>query len=229
MIAAKVSALVSLLAIAAGPAMATIIVTQPVASTTGHGDKHLQVEWHDDGAAPKFADWGKVNVYLATGSHDVQWRLQTLAEDVDAKDTSDKYKIDPTVGPNGGYYFLRFEGSTPAAGSTSPPMAFSARFTLDKMTGTFNSTIKAELEGAGGTASAGGGASATPTGGLATSVRAMATSSSSTSTSPASAAAKTNSPVSANSSSQPSSASKISLAGSAALLTGLAAAGLALF
>ncbi|KAI3480739.1 hypothetical protein L1887_57005 [Cichorium endivia] len=47
-------------------------------STTGHGGKRLSVEWNDDGKSPSRRDWGRVNIYLATGSRDVQYKLQTL-------------------------------------------------------------------------------------------------------------------------------------------------------
>lgn len=120
-------------------------------STTGHGGKQLTVEWNDNGQAPRRRDWGRVNIFLATGSQNVQYKLQTLDTNVDYNAGQGSYHIDPTVGPTGGYYFLRLEGTNTTTHSV-PAMAFSARFRLEDMTGTFNSTVMATVQGTSGTA-----------------------------------------------------------------------------
>lgn len=119
-------------------------------STTGHGGKRLNIEWNDDGKTPTRRDWGRVNIYLATGSRDVQYKLQTLATNVSYNAGEGRYQISPTVGPTGGYYFLRFEGTNTTTNSI-PAMAFSARFRLEDMTGNFNSTIMSTIQGGSGT------------------------------------------------------------------------------
>ncbi len=96
-----------------------------ISSTTGHGGKRLHIDWKDDGKAPTRRDWGKINIYLATGSRDVQYKLQTLDTNVDYYQGSANYTINANVGPNGGYYFLRFEGTNTSAAGGIPQMAFS--------------------------------------------------------------------------------------------------------
>ncbi|KAN0062275.1 hypothetical protein ACQY0O_005456 [Thecaphora frezii] len=232
MVATKISTLVTMVALAAGSAMATVVVTLPVASTTGSGGERLEVQWKDDGTAPKAADWGSLNIFLCTGSHDVQYRLQELGTAVSTDKTDGKYKIDPTVGPNGGYYFIRFEGTQPGADGKAP-MAFSARFTLDNMSGNFNQTVMDQVNGAGGTASPGGGASATKTGASTATASGLTASKSATSTTTAAATGNpgnkgsSTSASSANSTSGAASFDVASLARSATLLTGLVAAGIA--
>lgn len=147
----------------------------PCRSTNGSGGKNLDVEWKDDGSSPKASDWGNINIYLATGSHDVQYKLQTLDTNVAYNKGTGSYKIDADSGPSGGFYFLRFEGT---AGNGTPPMAFSARFSLNGMSGTFNSTVQAQLSSSGGTASAGG-AAATVTSAASSASRAVSSASSS--------------------------------------------------
>lgn len=71
-------------------------------STKGKGGKKLDIEWNDDGKSPKLSsDWGSINIFLATGSHDVQFKLQELATGLSNSKTSGHYRIDQTVGPSG--------------------------------------------------------------------------------------------------------------------------------
>ncbi|SAM81111.1 uncharacterized protein UBRO_02748 [Ustilago bromivora] len=151
MVAAKITTIVVLALAAADAAVSTIVVTKPVASTNARAGRRLQVEWNDDDKAPTRRDWGRVNIYLATGSRNVQYKLQTLASNVSYNQDEGSYNIDASVGPSGGYYFLRFEGTNTSAAGGSPPMAFSARFNLNGMTGNFNSTIMSQLQGTSGT------------------------------------------------------------------------------
>jgi len=73
----------------------------PLSSTEGRGGRKLDIEWNDDGQSPKLSsDWGSINIFLATGSHDVQFKLQELAQGLSNKKTDGSYRIDKTVGPN---------------------------------------------------------------------------------------------------------------------------------
>ncbi|KAJ9478060.1 hypothetical protein PHBOTO_001637 [Pseudozyma hubeiensis] len=150
MVSAKIATFAVLVLAAADAVVSTIVITKPVASTTGHGGKRLDVEWNDDGKSPSRRDWGRVNIFLATGSRDVQFKLQTLDTNVSYNAGEGQYQISPTVGPTGGYYFLRFEGTNTTTNSI-PAMAFSARFRLEDMTGNFNSTIMSAIQGTSGT------------------------------------------------------------------------------
>lgn len=197
-------------------------------STTAHGGKRLHVEWNDDGKAPTHRDWGRVNIFLATGSRDVQFKLQTLATNVSYNQNSGDYTLNANAGPNGGYYFLRFEGTNTTT-NPIPAMSFSARFSLDDMSGNFNSTIMSTLQGASGTAqlTAAAAAAATPS---ASSVPSFGFTTSSIS-SMSSAAAPSASVASSQSNAVKSTSAAASnkLAGYASAIVGLAAVGAAFF
>ena len=196
-------------------------------STVGHGGKRLRVEWNDDGKAPSRRDWGRVNIWLATGSRDVQYKLQPLATNISYNTDSADYNIDASVGPSGGYYFLRFEGTNASQTGGIPPMAFSARFNLDSMTGNFNSTVMAQLSGASGTgqltAAAASPSATSPSFFSFTSTQSMATSTSAAAASASSSVASSQ----ASSSKSTSGAAANKLTGYASALVGLAAVGAA--
>lgn len=111
------------------------------------------MSWSDDGESPKLSKsgWGNIDVYLAAGSQNTQFKLQKLASNVKPKKHIGVYKIDKSIGPNGDYYFIRLEGSKKQSNGY-PVMSFSARFELKNMTGTFNSTVMAAAKGAEGAA-----------------------------------------------------------------------------
>lgn len=96
------AAVTALLAVAQ-TVTSTAVITQPVASTDKNGGSHLTIEWHDDGKAPALKDWGDVNIFLAAGSQNVQFKLQEVAAGVKNTATSKRFKIDPTIGESGPY------------------------------------------------------------------------------------------------------------------------------
>ncbi|PWN40510.1 hypothetical protein IE81DRAFT_325512 [Ceraceosorus guamensis] len=147
----SLAAVTALLAVAQ-TVTSTAVITQPVASTDKNGGSRLTIEWHDDNKAPTLKDWGDINIYLAAGSQNVQFKLQEVAAGVKSTATSRRFKIDPSIGETGQYYFIRMEG-TKLGANNLPPMSFSARFKLDKMTGHFNSTVLAAAKGQEGAAS----------------------------------------------------------------------------
>lgn len=67
-----------------------------------------------------------------------------------ATTSSLQFTVDPTVGENGPYYFIRFTSLSLKDGA-NPYLSFSAIFPLDNMTGTFNQTVKNEIQGANST------------------------------------------------------------------------------
>ncbi len=93
-------------------------------------------------------EWGRISIWLATGSTNTQYKLAQLAENLSPSMTSASAMIPANAGPNGKSYFLRFEGSRTDNKTGYPVMAFSARFQLSGMTGSFNSTIQATNSGA---------------------------------------------------------------------------------
>lgn len=102
----------------------------------------------DDGNTPTVASVGPCTIDLYTGSMTVQTKLQNLAASVDVSKTSSiSATIDPTVGQSGLYYFVRFTslGLKDATNSAYYYEAFSAKFTINSMTGTFSASVLAEL------------------------------------------------------------------------------------
>lgn len=81
------------------------MITSPVASTTGHGGKKLKVSWKDNGQSPKLnkKDFGNIDVYLAAGSQNTQYKLQKLASNVKPKSHTGHYNISKNIGPSGEY------------------------------------------------------------------------------------------------------------------------------
>jgi hypothetical protein len=176
-----------------------VYITSPVAGTVATGGQVLNVSWGeqcrghcpfdfsltpvaDDGNTPTVASVGPCTVDLYT-------KLQNLAASVDVSKTSSiSATIDPTVGQSGNYYFVRFTslGLKDATNSAYYYEAFSAKFTINSMTGTFSASVLAELAANTTTSSTSAAAS-----GSKTSAVASASSSSKASGSVAAAAAST--------------------------------------
>ncbi|RSH90930.1 hypothetical protein EHS25_010106 [Saitozyma podzolica] len=142
-----ITTLIALLALAHS-ALAGVYITSPVAGTVATGGQVLNVSWADDGNTPTVASVGPCTVDLYTGSMTQQTKLQNLAASVDVSKTSSiSATIDPTVGQSGNYYFVRFTslGLKDATNSAYYYEAFSAKFTINSMTGTFSASVLAEL------------------------------------------------------------------------------------
>jgi len=157
-------------------ALANLYITQPVSSTTWTGGQQSTVSWQDDGQQPSLAQFGLAMVSIYAGNSQQQTLLQTITPSVDTSKTQTiVFTPDPTIGPSTDEYFIRFQ-SLNLKDSTNPQypaLAFSAKFSMASMTGTFNASVQAEINGQstapiGGTASpaasGGAGTSATPTG-----------------------------------------------------------------
>jgi len=86
---------------------------------------------------------------IYTGNAQQQTLLQLIAPSVPVATTSTvQFTVDPTIGPNGNEYFIRVESLTAVDPTTSYPIeSFSAKFTMAGMTGTFNATVQAEING----------------------------------------------------------------------------------
>lgn len=159
------SALVALTALPA--AFAAISMTAPVASTSWQAGQQQVISWMDDGKAPSLADMGVCMVSIYVGSQIQQTQLQLISNNVNVAQTgSIAFTPDPSIGANSNSYFIRIESTT--LKDTSNPQfnaeAFSAKFTLTGMSGTFNSTIQAQIDagnssGAGSATSAAAGSS----------------------------------------------------------------------
>ncbi|THG99479.1 hypothetical protein EW026_g2865 [Hermanssonia centrifuga] len=170
-------------------ALAAISITAPVASTSWAAGQQQTLTWVDDGQSPSLANFSSSMVSIYAGNAIQQTQLQLIVPSVDVSTTgSISFTPDPSIGPNGNAYFIRFESLSlkDATNPQFPAEAFSAKFTLTGMTGTFNQTVQAEVDGA-STAPIGGATSAPASG--ATSSPPAATNSKPTSTSTVSSAA----------------------------------------
>lgn len=152
----KITTLLTLVALLASlqAAFAVPFFTNPIASTSATGGQKLRIKWKDNDKAPAYSAkaWGNSTVYLAAGSQNTQFKLQTLASNVSPSRHSGSYTVDKSIGPSGKYYFIRMEGSEKDSAG-NPVMAFSARFTLQGMSGKFNSTVLQAAMGQEGSAS----------------------------------------------------------------------------
>jgi len=131
-------------------AFANVFVTSPVASTTFHGGQVATITWQDDGNAPTLQAFGPAAVSIYAGNAQQQTLLQSISTSVDVSTTSSiQFTPNPTIGPNSDEYFIRFQSLSlkDAVQTNFPAEAFSAKFTLDSMTGTFNATVQSQIAG----------------------------------------------------------------------------------
>jgi hypothetical protein len=171
-------------------AFANVFVTFPVATTTFHGGQQTTVSWQDDGKAPTLQAFGAAKVSIYAGNAQQQTLLQSISSSVDVSTTSSvQFTPDPSIGPNSAEYFIRVESLAlkDATQTQYPALAFSAKFTMDGMTGTFTPAVQSQIDGqttaplTGGTTSGASSASSTPAT-TTTSTGAKATTSGSSST-----------------------------------------------
>jgi len=170
-------------------AFATVFVTAPVSSTTYSGGKPATITWQDDNNAPTLKMFGPATISIYVGNRIQQTSLQLLTSSsgLDVSTTSTlTFTPDPTIGPNSNNYFIRFESVSGKDNTSTPYESFSAQFTLDNMTGSFSSSVLAEIAGqstaplAGGSSSSSGTTGPTSTPSLTSSTSNKPTSASST-------------------------------------------------
>jgi len=134
----------------AGSACATVFVTAPVASSTFAAGTNNTISWMDDGNKPTLQDFGPAKVSIYVGNAQQQTPLQLITGSIDVSTASSIiFTPDPTIGPNGDEYFVRFESLSlkDAAQPQFPALAFSAKYTMTGMTGTFSAAIQQQIDG----------------------------------------------------------------------------------
>ncbi|KAI0357677.1 hypothetical protein OH77DRAFT_1421762 [Trametes cingulata] len=144
------SAAVLLLAVAS-PALGNLFITSPVGSTTWAAGQSQTISWKDDGASPSLAQLGPCKVSVYVGSQTQQTLIQEIVPSVDVSTTSSiVFTPDASKGENGAFYFIRVEslGLKDATNSQFPAEAFSSKYTMTGMTGTFSADVKAQISGA---------------------------------------------------------------------------------
>jgi len=141
------SSLFFILVLLAQSSFGAVYITSPIQVTQLVGAGPITVSWQDDGNSPTLSAVGKAAIAIYTGSITQQTFLQMLATDVPIPTTASIVaNIDPNIGPSGQYYFIRIISNSLSANSTPPSnyQAFSARFSLTQMGGTFNATVNAQ-------------------------------------------------------------------------------------
>jgi len=134
----------------ASAAFANVFITSPVATTTLSGGKEATITWQDDGKSPALKDFGPAKISIYVGNAQQQTSLQTISASVDVStESSLKFTPDASIGPNGSEYFIRVESLSlkDASQPQFPALAFSSKFTMDSMTGTFSADILAQIKG----------------------------------------------------------------------------------
>jgi len=138
-------------------ASANLYVTEPVASTTCAANANCVVSWNDDGTTPALSSIGPCSISLYTGGMQQQTFLQSVSTSTDVSQVATvSFMPDPTVGPNGVFYFIKYTSLSfkDPTNPTYPYTAYSSKFTLSGMTGTFNASVEAQISGAAAATSA---------------------------------------------------------------------------
>jgi len=183
---------------------ATLFVTAPVAGTTCTAGTPCAVNWDDNGATPALGTIGVCSIDLCTGGPIQQTCLQNIAPAQDVSQiASIPFNPIANIGASGVVYFIKFSAATykDPANPTQPFTAFSHTFALAGMTGTFNSTVQAQIDSATATgaatsalaATSAAATSAAATAAAMTTVKAAATTSGTAKTTTTAAAAKSTS------------------------------------
>jgi hypothetical protein len=198
-------------------ALANVFITSPVASTNMVAGKPFNVTWQDDGQSPSLQSFGAASFAIFAGNSQQQTQLQPITGSVDVS-TASSVMFTPlgSIGPNTDEYFIRIQSLAlkDAAQPMYPALAFSARFTMSGMTGTFSPAVQAQIDGQstapiGGTAAPAASSASVP----AVATSSVVTTSKASSASAAAGAAKTSA---AASSSSANGANKLAGAGVAA-------------
>jgi hypothetical protein len=134
----------------ASAAFATVFITNPTASTTFQAGKAAAVQWQDDGKAPSLQQFGPAKISIYAGNAQQQTSLQLLNGSVDVSLLgSISFIPDATIGPNSSQYFIRVESLSlkDPTNPAFPALAFSAKFTLSGMNGTFSAAVLSQIQG----------------------------------------------------------------------------------
>ncbi|KAH9990206.1 hypothetical protein BJV74DRAFT_443849 [Russula compacta] len=114
-----------------------LYVVSPTAQTVCHGGQPCAVQWLDDGEEPLLTAMGPCYVALYTGN-------EMLIQQIEPVDVSINHSLtftpSPDAGSNSDTYYIAFT-SISSPNSSDPLQAFSATFSLDRMSGSFDSQV----------------------------------------------------------------------------------------
>ncbi|KAL1721478.1 hypothetical protein EV715DRAFT_248899 [Schizophyllum commune] len=131
-------------------ALANVYTTSPTASTTFTAGQSATISWQDDGQSPSLADFGPAKVSIYAGNAQQQTLLQEISASTDvSKLGSIEFTPDATIGPDSNEYFIRFEslGLKDATSPQYPALAFSSKFTMSSMSGSFSDAVQKQIDG----------------------------------------------------------------------------------
>ncbi|KAF8916682.1 hypothetical protein CPB85DRAFT_269475 [Mucidula mucida] len=138
--------LLSLLTIVS-TAVADVYITFPVSGSSMSGGSPYNVTWEDDGAGTyALSDFGAAQFSIAVGGTSEQVILQIIGTDIDVSTLSMfEFTVDASIGGDSDGYFIRVDSNnlTDSDNNRYAMQSFSAKYTMDSMTGTFNSTMEA--------------------------------------------------------------------------------------
>lgn len=126
---------------------ANIFITEPIGTTSCTGGQVCNIAWKDDGNAPLSSQFGDTTVGLYVGSAQSQTLVQLFGNLDPAVTIDTNPTITPSVGPNGNFYFIRFQSVAAVDANNNPLVAFSAKFTLTGMTGTLTPAESSQISG----------------------------------------------------------------------------------
>ncbi|KAG7451676.1 uncharacterized protein BT62DRAFT_441885 [Guyanagaster necrorhizus] len=130
--------------------LATVYITDPISSTVWNAGNNVTVSWEDDGTSPTLEEFGAAKFAIAVGNSQEQTTLQVIAENVNVATVSSLQFIpSANIGATSNEYFIRVDSNDlkDANNSAIPALSFSAKFTIDGMSGSFNSSVQAEIDG----------------------------------------------------------------------------------
>ncbi|KAK0221035.1 hypothetical protein EDD85DRAFT_960562 [Armillaria nabsnona] len=131
-------------------ALATVYITDPVGSTVWNAGDTVTVSWQDDGSSPSLEAFGAAKFAIAVGNSLQQTTLQVIAENVDVATTSTlQFVPSANIGAPSDQYFIRVDSNElkDATNSQYPALSFSAKFTIDGLSGSFNTSVQAQIDG----------------------------------------------------------------------------------
>jgi len=134
----------------AASVLADVYITAPTNLSVITGGQPAVVQWEDDGKSPSLAEWGNASISIFVGNAIQQTALQLITASVNLSQTlTAGFTPNPEIGPNSHEYFVRIQSLTLKDSSDPqyPALAFSSKFTLKGMNGTFNSTEQTEING----------------------------------------------------------------------------------
>ncbi|GAA6013409.1 hypothetical protein JCM11491_006067 [Sporobolomyces phaffii] len=144
-----------ILAALAQSVFGSVYIVKPDGSDSFNAGKRITVTWLDNESKPAASEMGPSTLYIATGSTTAHTNLATLGHISDpSKQLETPIKIDGSWGPESDQYFILLESDSAKDPTTNQPLqAFSARFQLNRMKGTFPAAALAQLDGSSSPAS----------------------------------------------------------------------------